>query len=76
MPGYYRLYDLGLALLLAGYSSGFLAFLSDFHYYSGEVDVAYVAVRLAVLSGAVVILLVTVVYWRWIVPEVLALRKK
>lgn len=73
---YYELYDLGFIILVAAYIGGFLEFFTNVSWYVAGFDLVYVADRLVELAGAIVLLIVTVKYWGWIVPEVLARRKK
>jgi hypothetical protein len=73
MRKYYRLYDLCELLLVVTTSLLFIHFVLGVPIISGD---APKVVKLVFLGAAVVMVAVTVKYWGWIVPEVLARRKK
>ncbi len=78
MRKYYVLYDLGEALMAAAIVVLFAHFVLGFRVpISGlGMDVLPLAAKLVFVAAAVIYLAVTIKYWGWIVPEVLALRKK
>jgi hypothetical protein len=73
MRKYYLLYDLCEALLVVITTLLFIHFVLGVPIIND--DIPKIA-KLAYLGAAVLMVAVTVKYWGWIVPEVLARRKK
>jgi hypothetical protein len=73
MRKYYLLYDLCELLLLLVTTLLFIHFILGIPLINGDVPKA---VKLVFLGAAVIMVAVTVKYWSWIVPEVLARCKK
>jgi hypothetical protein len=73
MRKYYLLYDLCELLLFVATCLLFIHFVLGVPIVSDEVPKV---VKLVFLGAAAVMVAVTVKYWGWIVPEVLARRKK
>ncbi len=73
MRKYYLLYDLCELLLLLATILLFIHFVLGVPLINGDIPKV---VKLVFLGAAVVMVAVTVKYWGWIVPEVLARRKK
>ncbi|HUL61470.1 MAG TPA: hypothetical protein VLT35_00285 [Methanocella sp.] len=73
---YYRLFDLALALAVLAIALSFTVFVLGYDEAVVAADVLWLGARLACVAAALLEVAVTVKYWGWIVPEVLALRKK
>jgi len=73
---YYVLYDLGEALLIVSIVMLFTHFVLGFRVHGAGFDLFPLAAKAMFVIAAVIDLAVTIKYWGWIVPEVLALRKK
>lgn len=76
MRKYYVLYDLGEALLIVAIVMLFTHFVLGFKFQGAGVDMFPLVAKVMFVIAAVIDLAVTIKYWGWIVPEVLALRKK
>ncbi len=76
MPRYYILYDLSLILVLAGYAIGFVVYIQSPEQIVHDANVYWTLIAALYLVSSVITVGVTIRYWGWIVPEVLALRKK
>jgi uncharacterized membrane protein SirB2 len=76
MRKYYVLYDLCEALLIVSIVMLFAHFVLGFRMPGGGMDLFPLGAKAMFVIAAVVDLAVTIKYWGWIVPEVLALRKK
>ncbi len=76
MRPYYRLYDLAIALVVVAIATSFVIFVLGYDEFILDAPVLWLGARLACLAAAALEVAVTVKYWGWIVPEVLAGRKK
>lgn len=76
MRKYYLLYDLCEEVLAVCIVVIFAHFVLRFQLPGVREDALPKAVKLAFTAAAAVLVAVTLKYWGWIVPEVLALRKK
>jgi hypothetical protein len=76
MRRYYLLYDVGEALLVVAAVMHFTDFVFKVEIPVVSADMYLLLTRGLFLSAALIFVAVTVKYWAWIVPEVLAGRKK
>ncbi len=76
MRRYYLLYDLGEALLVTAAVMHFTNFVFKIEIPAASADLYLLLTRGLFLSAALIFVAVTLKYWAWIIPEVLAGRKK
>jgi hypothetical protein len=76
MRRYYLLYDLGEAMLIVAAVMLFSHFVFNVKLPVSGIDLFPLAAKGLFLAATLIYMAVTVKYWAWIIPEVLACRKK
>jgi hypothetical protein len=76
MRNYYVMYDLCEALMITAIVLLFAHFVLGVRVPGLGMDLLPLAAKFIFAASAVIQLAVTIKYWSWIVPEMLALRKK
>jgi hypothetical protein len=76
MRRYYLLYDLGEAMLILAVVMLFTHFVLNFTFPVESTDLFPLTAKGIFLAATLIYVAVTVKYWAWIIPEVLACRKK
>jgi hypothetical protein len=76
MRRYYLLYDLGEVMLIAAVVMLFTHFVLNFRVLADGGDLYPLMAKGLFLAATLIYLVVTVKYWSWIMPEVLAPRRK
>jgi hypothetical protein len=76
MRRYYLLYDLGEALLIVAVVMLFTHFVFNFRLLADGTDLYPMTAKGLFLAATLIYTAVTIKYWAWIIPEVLASRKK
>jgi len=73
---YYVLYDLGEILLIVAVVMLFTHFVLNFRVLTDVADLYPLTAKALFFAATLIYMAVTVKYWGWIMPEVLAWRKK
>jgi hypothetical protein len=73
---YYLLYDLGEVLLILAVVMLFTHFVLNFRVLTDGADLYPLTAKGLFLAATLIYMAVTIKYWGWIMPEVLARRKK
>ncbi len=76
MRPYYVLYDLAEIMLIVAVVMLFTHFVLNVRFFTDGADLWPLSAKGLFLLGTLIQVAVTVKYWGWIVPEVLARRKK
>lgn len=76
MRRYYLLYDLGEALLVVAVTMLFTHFVLSIRLLVDGIDLYPLSAKGMFVLATLIFVAVTVKYWGWIVPEVLAHREK
>jgi hypothetical protein len=73
---YYLLYDLGEVLLIVAVVMLFTHFVLNIRFLTDGADLYPLTAKALFFAATLIYMAVTVKYWGWIMPEVLAWRKK
>jgi hypothetical protein len=76
MRRYYLLYDLGEVLLIVAVVMLFTHLVLNISFLNDGADLYPLMAKGLFLAAALIYMAVTIKYWGWIMPEVLARRKK